>query len=235
MLTADNLVLGYAGAPVVNGVSLSVAPGEVFALLGANGAGKSTIARAIAGVLALRSGSVTLDDVDVTSAPSNERVRRGLSLVPESRHLFGRSTVRDNILLGGYIRTRHERSASFDRVMELFPQLTQLLGKRAKDLSGGEQQMVAVGRALMADPKYLILDEPSLGLAPIYVDLILRQVTALAAEGVGVLLIEQNVAKALDVAHRAAVIENGGMSLQGSAQELRNDPRVVDLYLGGVS
>lgn len=235
MLTADRLVLGYAGAPVVRGVSLALAPGQVFALLGANGAGKSTIARALAGVLPVRDGSVTLDGVDVTAAPSNDRVRRGLSLVPEGRHLFGRSTVRDNILLGAYLRSRHERAESFDRVMELFPQLPRLLGKRAKDLSGGEQQMVAVGRALMADPKYLILDEPSLGLAPIYVDLILRQAGSLADDGVGVLLIEQNVAKALDVAHGAAVIENGIVSLDGSADELRSDPRVVDLYLGGVS
>lgn len=235
MLTADGLVLGYSGAPVVRGASLSVAPGQVYALLGANGAGKSTIARALAGVLAVRGGTVTLDGADVTAASSNDRVRRGLSLVPEGRHLFGRSTVRDNILLGAYLRTRHERAESFSRVMELFPQLPRLLGKRAKDLSGGEQQMVAVGRALMADPKYLILDEPSLGLAPIYVDLILRQAGSLAAAGVGVLLIEQNVAKALDIADGAAVIENGTVSLQGSADDLRNDPRVVDLYLGGVS
>ncbi|WP_432828009.1 ABC transporter ATP-binding protein [Dactylosporangium sp. CA-092794] len=235
MLRAESLVAGYLGAPVLHEVSLSVAAGEVFCLLGANGAGKSTIARALAGILAPRSGTVTVNDLDVTGYPPNRRVRAGLSLVPESRHLFGRSTVRDNLLLGGYTRSRTGRAETFDRVLNLFPQLGALLGRRARDLSGGEQQMVAIGRALMADPAFLILDEPSLGLAPIYVDVILEQAAGLAERGVGVLLIEQNVGKALAVGHRGAVVEAGRIVLTGPAAELRTDPTVVDSYLGGVA
>ncbi|GAA1003604.1 ABC transporter ATP-binding protein [Acrocarpospora pleiomorpha] len=234
MLCGKGLVAGYLGAPVLHEVSIEVRPGEVFCLLGANGAGKSTTARCLAGVLGLRGGQVMIDDVDVTEASANERVRRGLSLVPEARHLFGRSTVRDNVLLGGWTRSRSERSASYGRVMETFPQLGRLLRRKARDLSGGEQQMVAIARALMADPRYLILDEPSLGLAPIYVDIILQKAAELATLGVGVLLIEQNVGKALSVGHRGAVLETGRVVLSGSADELASDPAVVDSYLGGV-
>ena len=235
MLRAEGLAAGYLGAPVIHDIDIEVRPGEVFCLLGANGAGKSTIARSCAGVLRLRAGRVLVDDVDVTSAGPDQRVRQGLSLVPEARHLFGRSTVRDNIVLGGFTRTRAERSASFERVMGLLPQLAQLLKKRARDLSGGEQQMVAIGRALMAEPRYLILDEPSLGLAPIVVDLILAQARSLADQGVGVLLIEQNVGKALTIGHRAAVVETGRIVLAGTSAELMSNPAVVDSYLGKAS
>lgn len=235
MLRGERLVTGYLGAPVLHEVSLAVRPGEVFCLLGANGAGKSTTAKSLAGALELREGTVFIDDVDVTQATANERVRRGLSLVPEARHLFGRSTVHDNVILGGWTRSRSERPTSFERVMEMFPQLKRLLKKKARDLSGGEQQMVAIGRALMADPKYLILDESSLGLAPIYVDVILQKAAELAAQGVGILLIEQNVGKALSIGRRGAVLETGRIVLEGTATELSSNPAVVDSYLGGVA
>ncbi|MEV1295711.1 ABC transporter ATP-binding protein [Pseudonocardia sp. NPDC049635] len=235
MLRAEKLVAGYVGAPVLHEVSIEVRPGEVFCLLGANGAGKSTTAKCLAGVLRHAGGRVFVDDVDVTQATANERVARGVSLVPEARHLFGRSTVRDNVILGAWTRSRSERAASFDRVMETFPQLPRLLKRRARDLSGGEQQMVAIGRALMANPRYLILDEPSLGLAPIYVDTILQQAAGLARQGVGVLLIEQNVGKALAVGHHAVVLETGRVALTGTAPEIATNPLVVDSYLGGIA
>ncbi|MTD52503.1 ABC transporter ATP-binding protein [Amycolatopsis pithecellobii] len=235
MLCGKGLVAGYLGAPVLHEVSIDVRRGEVFCLLGANGAGKSTTAKCLAGALGLRGGRVTIDDVDVTAAGAHERVRRGVSLVPEARHLFGRSTVRDNIMLGGWTKSRSHRPASFERVLEMFPQLKRLLKSRARDLSGGEQQMVAIGRALMADPRYLILDEPSLGLAPIYVDAILRQAAELARQRVGILLIEQNVGKALSIGHRAAVVETGRVVLSGTAEEVAANPLVVDSYLGGAA
>jgi branched-chain amino acid transport system ATP-binding protein len=234
MLRASGLVAGYLGAPVLHEVGFEVQPGEVFCLLGANGAGKSSTAKCLAGVLGPRSGHVHIDDVDVTDASPNERVHKGLSLVPEARHLFGRSSVRDNLVLGGWTRSKSERAASLARVLDTFPQLEQLLKRRARDLSGGEQQMVAIGRALMAEPRYLILDEPSLGLAPLYVDAILQQVAELARQQVGVLLIEQNVGKALSIGHRAAVIETGRIVLTGTAEELASNPLVIDSYLGGV-
>lgn len=234
MLRADGLVAGYLGAPVIRGVSLAIAPGEVFCLLGANGAGKSTIGKSLAGTLPLRDGTVTVDDVDVTSATANQRVRKGVSLVPEGRHLFTALSVRDNIVLGGYTRSRAERLEDLQGVLQLFPQLTRLVTRRVGDLSGGEQQMVAVGRALMARPRYLILDEPSFGLAPLVVEAIFAQTRQLALQGVGILLIEQNVGKALGIGDRAAVVEAGVISMAGSAAELRDDSRVVASYLGGL-
>jgi branched-chain amino acid transport system ATP-binding protein len=235
MLRADQLVAGYDGAPVIHDIRLDIAPGEIVCLLGANGAGKTTLAKTLAGLLHARAGQVTIGDLDLTFAPPDRRVRHGLSLVPEGRHLFGRATVRDNIVLGGYTRTRSQRNVLFDSVMGLFPQLPPLLLKRARDLSGGEQQMVALARALMAEPRYLILDEPSLGLSPLYVDAVLSQAQALAGRGVGVLLIEQNVSKALAIAHRAAVVETGRLVLTGTAADLMTDSAIVDSYLGSAS
>lgn len=234
MLEISELVSGYLGAPVVHGVSFSVAKGELFCLLGANGAGKSTIAKTAAGVITARGGWVRIDDMDVTNFKAFKRVRAGLSLVPEARNLFVKLSVLDNLVLGAYTRKKAERGEATDRVMELLPQLAKLTKARAGDLSGGEQQMLAIGRALMADPHYLILDEPSLGLAPLIVDTILEKAQSLAAAGVGVLLIEQNVDKALAISSRAAVVENGRITLSGSAAEIRNDPRLVASYLGAV-
>jgi len=232
MLTVSDLSAGYLGAAVVSDINLSVASGEVFCLLGANGAGKSTIAKAMVGLLAARTGRIVIDGVDVTRQRAYDRLASGLAIVPESRHLFPGMTVADNLLLGGYTRGKADREREKAGVLELFPQLARLLGRRAGDLSGGEQQMLAIGRALMASPRYLILDEPSLGLAPIIVELILNRVRRLAASGLGVLLIEQNVDKALRVSDRAAVLENGRFSMSGPAAEIRDDPRVITSYLG---
>lgn len=232
MLRVDGLVAGYLGAPVLHEVCFDLSPGEVFCLLGANGAGKSTIAKTTAGLIRARSGSVAMDDREVTTLRPHDRVRAGLSLVPESRDLFTQLTVLDNLILGAYTRPGKERRSRADRALEVFPQLRKLLKNKAGNLSGGEQQMLAIGRALMADPRYLILDEPSLGLAPLVVDLILKQVRTLASMDVGVLLIEQNVKKALAVSDRAAVVESGRVTLTGSAHEVANDPRVVSSYLG---
>lgn len=225
---------GYDGAHVVKDVALTVTPGSVTCLLGANGAGKSTLARVLAGLLAPTAGVVTLDGRDITTVSAHARVRAGVSLVPEGRLLFGDLSVRDNLLLGGYTRSAAERVKELSRVQATFPKLTQLMDQPAGTLSGGEQQMLAVGRALMASPRFLLLDEPSLGLAPILVRGILTAARRLADQGVGVLLIEQNVTASLDVADTAVVLEHGRTLLTGRADEIRHDPRVVTAYLGGV-
>jgi ABC-type branched-subunit amino acid transport system ATPase component len=232
MLDVVDLFVGYGGAPVVRNVSFTLRPGEILCLLGVNGGGKSTVAKALSGLIPISSGSITLDGGDVSSMPAYERLVRGLSLVPETRNLFTELSVRDNLILGGYTRKKAHRAAALDGVLRLFPQLPALLRQRAGDLSGGEQQMLAIGRALMAGPRYVIFDEPSLGLAPIFVETILNKARSLADQGVGVLLIEQNVDRALRVSDRAALLENGRVSLHGSAEMMRNDPRIVSSYLG---
>jgi branched-chain amino acid transport system ATP-binding protein len=225
---------GYDGAHVVKDIALTVTPGAVTCLLGANGAGKSTLARVFAGLLAPTSGLVALDGRDITTLSAHARVRAGISLVPEGRLLFGDLSVRDNLLLGGYTRSAAERRHELPGVQATFPELTQLMDQPAGTLSGGEQQMVAVGRALMASPRFLLLDEPSLGLAPILVRAILAAARRLADQGVGVLLIEQNVTASLEVGDTAVVLEQGRALLFGRADDVRHDPRVVAAYLGGV-
>jgi branched-chain amino acid transport system ATP-binding protein len=233
-LQLRSLHAGYDGAHVVKDIALTVTPGAVTCLLGANGAGKSTLARVFAGLLAPTSGLVALDGRDITTLSAHARVRAGISLVPEGRLLFGDLSVRDNLLLGGYTRSAAERRHELPRVQATFPELTQLMDQPAGTLSGGEQQMVAVGRALMASPRFLLLDEPSLGLAPILVRAILAAARRLADQGVGVLLIEQNVTASLEVGDTAVVLEQGRALLFGRADDVRHDPRVVAAYLGGV-
>jgi branched-chain amino acid transport system ATP-binding protein len=235
MVEVRDLFAGYGAAPVVQGVSFSLRGGEILCLLGVNGAGKSTIARALCGLIPASSGSVMIDGTEVSGAPAYERLVRGLSLVPESRNLFIQLSVRDNLILGAYTRKKAERPAALESVLELFPALAELLERRAGDLSGGQQQMLAVGRALMSAPRYVVFDEPSLGLAPILVETILGKARELARQGVGVLLIEQNVDKALRTGDRALVLENGRIAIEGSAEEVRSDPRVVNSYLGAVA
>lgn len=230
ILCVDSLTLGYGNANVVHDVSFDLKAGEIVAVLGSNGAGKSTLARGLAGLIPSRTGRIVLDGTAITDAPAPQRVGMGMSLVPEGRALFPGLTVRDNLLLGAY-RTKTE-SSYLQEVLELMPPLTNRLKQEARTLSGGEQQMLAIGRALMARPKVLILDEPSLGLAPVILGSILRTITSLASQGTSVLLIEQNARAALDVANRGLVLERGRIILSDDADSLRDSPAVIEAYLG---
>lgn len=232
MLEVQGVSAGYEGTNVLDDVSLSVAQGQVVCVLGANGAGKSTLAKVIGGLVRLRTGTIRIGGTDVSAEPAHWRRRRRLALVPEGRHLFNELTVRDNLLLGGVGSSRVRRSELLETVVELFPALEPLLGRRASLLSGGEQQMLAIGRALMGDPEYVVYDEPSLGLAPIITTTVLRGARLLAESGKGVLLIEQNVQQALAVSDLAAVLEHGKVIMSGTSEELRRDHRVVEAYLG---
>jgi branched-chain amino acid transport system ATP-binding protein len=234
VLEVRGIRAGYDGAPVVHDIDLRIPAGAVTCLLGPNGTGKSTLAKVVSGLLTPTRGSITVDQTEITHLSADQRVKLGISLVPEGRHLFSELTVRDNLSLGAYTKSSAERRRGFDHVISLFPPLEALLGNIAGDLSGGEQQMVAIGRALMAGPRFLVLDEPSLALAPILVRVILAKARQLADEGAGVLLIEQNVAASLDVSDTAVVLEQGRVLLSGSVDEVRDDPRVVASYLGGV-
>jgi branched-chain amino acid transport system ATP-binding protein len=221
---------------VLRGLSLAVPPGEVVALLGANGAGKSTTLKAISGLLPtehgeVTDGSVTFDGDDITRLEAAARVRRGISLVMEGRRVFEHLTVHDNLVAGSY--SRRVSAADFDRVYAFLPLLADLRGRVAGYLSGGEQQMLAIGRALMSRPKLLLLDEPSLGLAPILVDEVFTIIRRLNVElGLTALLVEQNARRALAVAHRGYVMESGRIVLEGTAAELSVNPDVKEFYLG---
>jgi branched-chain amino acid transport system ATP-binding protein len=224
----DGINAGYGRVQVLYDVSVSVAPGEIVALLGPNGAGKSTLLRAATGMIKLYRGSIRLADRDLTGASIEAIARAGVSHVPEGRRLFPGLSVRDNLRLGGW-RSRNEDMAG---VLALFPPLRERLGQVAGSLSGGEQQMCAIGRALMSRPEYLLVDELSLGLAPRLVDEIMSRLTAVAASGTGVLMVEQDAGHALEIAQRAYVLENGKITLAGHAANLADDPRVREAYLG---
>jgi len=234
MLSVADLGSGYGRVQVLHGVSLEVARGEIVALLGSNGTGKTTLLRAISGVQPLRGGTISLDGVLLTRTPPHARVARGLVQVPEGRQVFAPLSVEDNLRLGAYRRApAHGVAAALGHVYELFPILAERRQLPAGDLSGGQQQMLALGRAMMADPIMLLLDEPSMGLAPIVVEQILAAVQRLNREGVTVLLVEQNAHAALRIADRAYVLENGEITLEGSSADLIHDPRVRAAYLGG--
>jgi len=219
---------GYGRVAVLTDVTVSVAPGEIVALIGPNGAGKSTLLRAATGLLRPTRGSVRLGARDLTGAPVETIARAGVAHVPEGRRLFAGLTVRDNLRLGGW--RNHGRD--LEPVLRLFPRLRERLGQVAGSMSGGEQQMCAIGRALVGRPDYLLIDELSLGLAPMVVDEILGRLGDVAAAGTGVLLVEQDAGAALEVAARAYVLENGRVTLTGPAAELAADPRVRAAYLG---
>jgi branched-chain amino acid transport system ATP-binding protein len=236
MLAVEGLTAGYGRLEVLHGIDVAVADGELLAVLGANGAGKTTLLRAVSGLLRPTAGTVRLAGQDVTGAPAERLAGRGLAHVPEGRLVFPTLSVEDNLTLGGYARRRDRRgfAADRDRVLDLFPRLRQRLGQPAGTLSGGEQQMVAVGRGLMARPRLLVLDEPSLGLAPRIVAEIMAVLARLRRDdGLTILLVEQNVHAAFSVADRACVLDRGRVAMEGEPAALADDPRVQSAYLGG--
>jgi branched-chain amino acid transport system ATP-binding protein len=223
----------YGAIEALKGVSLTVGEGEVVTLIGSNGAGKSTTLRSIAGLTPASAGRITYDGEDITGVPANEIVTRGIALSPEGRRCFARMSVRENLDLGAY-RRRDAASvaADMERVFSLFPRLQERVDQKAGTMSGGEQQMLAIGRALMASPRLLLLDEPSLGIAPVLVDRIYETIGEIHRSGVAILLVEQNASRALDAAVRGYVLETGRVVLAGDTASLRNDPRVREAYLG---
>jgi branched-chain amino acid transport system ATP-binding protein len=213
-------------------IDLEIAPGELIALVGANGAGKSTLLGVLSGLVRATSGTITLGGVDVTNARPEALVRRGIAHVPQGRRLFGTMSVQKNLLLGAYLRRDNEVGDDTARVLDQFPALKDKLSREAGTLSGGEQQMVAIGRGMMARPKLLMIDELSLGLAPKVVDRLIEVVQEINRGGMALLLVEQDVLVALDAANRAYVLENGRVALSGPAAEVRDDPGVRRAYLG---
>jgi branched-chain amino acid transport system ATP-binding protein len=234
LLAAEGLELAYGDVSACRGISLCVEPGEIVALIGANGAGKSTTLRAIAGALIPRAGSIRLHGRDITRMPSHERTRCGIALVPEGRHVFPFLTVRENLELGGF-KYRNDKvkvRALLDKAFAMFPRLRERAAQNAGTLSGGEQQMLALGRAVMSEPQLLCLDEPSLGLAPMVVQDIFRTIRTINAAGTGVLLVEQNARYALETASRGYVLQTGSIIAEGPCARLKDDVRVREAYLG---
>ena len=238
MLTIDNLHAAYGKVEVLHGISLEVPKGKLVTLIGSNGAGKTTTMRAISGMLKPRGGTVTLAGRDITGMDSHRIARAGLAHSPEGRRVFATMTVTDNLLLGAFPRFTRARpkgdvARDLERALELFPRLKERRTQLAGTLSGGEQQMLAMARAVMLNPDVVLLDEPSMGLAPILVDEVFRIIARLKAEGVTMLLVEQFAQAALNVADYGYVLENGSIAVHGPAANLRNDPKVVAAYLGG--
>jgi branched-chain amino acid transport system ATP-binding protein len=222
----------YGGIQALRGVSLTVEEGEAVTIIGSNGAGKSTTLRSISGLTPARSGTVTFEGQEITRLPAHEIVACGIALAPEGRHCFARMTVRENLDLGAYRRRDEEIDDDIERVYDLFPRLKERERQKAGTMSGGEQQMLAIGRALMARPKLLMLDEPSMGIAPILVERIYETIAEINRQGMSILLVEQNANYALDVAKRGYVLETGEVALTNESAQLRNDPAVQRAYLG---
>lgn len=232
LLEVRALKVAYGGINAVRGIDLSVANGEMVALIGANGAGKTTTLKAICGLLR-HSGTVHLRNEDVSNFPAHRLVERGLALVPEGRGVFGRLTVRENLQMGAYIRKdKAEIAADLERIYALFPRLAERRNQTGGTLSGGEQQMLAIGRALMSRPSLLLLDEPSMGLAPLMVEKIFDTVRMVSRQGVTVLLVEQNAKLALEASNRGYVMESGSITVEGDAAALLANPQVRQAYLG---
>jgi branched-chain amino acid transport system ATP-binding protein len=232
MLEVRGLEVNYGHIEAVRGIDLSLQTGEITALVGANGAGKSTTLLALSGLLPKAKGAVLFEGEDITRLAPHQVVARGIVQVPEGRAILTTMTVRENLELGAYRRGRADTSADLDYVFTLFPRLKERLDGIAGNLSGGEQQMLAIGRALMAKPRLLLLDEPSMGLAPIVVQEIFRALRAINANGLTLFLVEQNVRQALKIAQHGYVLENGALALAGSGRELLGHPRVLEAYLG---
>jgi branched-chain amino acid transport system ATP-binding protein len=235
LLELDDVFVAYGRIQALRGITLRVEEGQIVSLIGANGAGKTTTMRAISGILSLQSGAMRFDGEDLTKIRADLRVRRGISQVPEGRGIFPGMTVAENIDMGAYVRTDRrspEFAADLERVYELFPRLAERRTQVGGTLSGGEQQMLAIGRALMARPRLLLLDEPSMGLAPQFIAQIFRVITEIHQQGTTVLLVEQNATQALGLAHQAYVLETGEVTRSGSGAELLADPTIQDAYLG---
>mgnify|MGYP000987488856 CR=1 FL=1 len=232
-LATAGLVAGYErDLPIVRGVDLAIMPGELVVLLGPNGAGKSTLVKAIAGIVAVHAGSVTLEGRDITAAPLHEKIRHGLAFVPQTENVFATLTIGENLKLAADILPHAERAARIERVHALFPDLAARPSLKAGSLSGGQRQMLAIARALVTEPRVLILDEPSAGLSPRIVGDVLVTLKRLNEAGVTLLLVEQNVKAALAVAHRGIILVEGRVRHQGLARELASDPIIAELYLG---
>jgi branched-chain amino acid transport system ATP-binding protein len=234
ILDIKDLHVSYGAISAVKGISLEVREGEIVTLIGSNGAGKSTTLRTISGLLKPKKGSVTFQGESIGGMPGHEVVAKGICHSPEGRRIFPRMTVEENLDLGAFLRKDNaEIKADRDRVLELFPRLKERISQKAGTMSGGEQQMLAVGRAMMGKPKLLILDEPSMGLAPVLVDLIFETIQKIREGGTTILLVEQNALAALRIADYAYVLESGQMNMEGNASDLADDQRVVNAYLGG--
>jgi branched-chain amino acid transport system ATP-binding protein len=232
VLKVENLTSRYGRVEALHGVSFDVAAGEIVTLIGSNGAGKTTLMRAISGVQPIVTGRIAFDGAEIQSAPSHVRVARGIAQVPEGRQIFFPLSVEDNLALGAFRRRDSMVKHDLERVYGQFPMLAERRRLLAGGLSGGQQQMLAIGRALMSRPRLLLLDEPSMGLAPVLVDQILDRLVSLRRDGLTIVLVEQNVAPALAIADRAYVLETGRIALAGSADALAHDPRVREAYLG---
>jgi branched-chain amino acid transport system ATP-binding protein len=232
LLQVEGLVAGYGAADVLRGIDITVAAGETVAVLGSNGVGKTTLNKVLSGILRPRAGSIRFDGRLLERAAPAEIVEMGLVHIPEGRCIFPDMSVDENLVLGSYRRAKPNRARNRERVMSIFPRLAERCRQGAGTLSGGEQQMLAIGRGLMAEPRFLILDEPSLGLSPLLVEEMFALVRRLGADGLTIFLVEQNVVQSLAIAAHAHVLENGRIVLSGKGEELMSDPRLQKTYLG---
>ena len=233
MLTLKNVTAGYGKVTILHDICIEVNSGEVVTILGANGAGKTTTLRAIAGLIPVSEGAIIYEGQNITALPAHAVVARGITLVPEARQLFPHMTVKDNLLLGAYTpKARADSVKRLEEVLDLFPRVAERLQNQAKTLSGGEQQMVAIARGLMADPSLMMFDEPSLGLSPILVKQVFEIIDTIAKSGRTVLLVEQNVFHTLHIAHRGYVLENGRISMEDTADRMLNNADIKKAFLG---
>lgn len=234
MLEVKDLVVNYGAIRALKGISFNVKQGEIISLIGSNGAGKTTTLHSISNLIKKQSGSVIFNGVDISSLPAEQIVRHGLIQIPEGRRIFANLTVKENLEMGSYTRKdKANIKKDLEHVYELFPRLKERIKQISGTLSGGEQQMLAMGRGLMAKPKLLLLDEPSMGLAPILVDEIFEIIKKINEEGTTILLVEQNAFKAMNIANRVYILETGNVSASGNSEDMINDPAVKKAYLGG--
>ncbi|THB74576.1 MAG: ABC transporter ATP-binding protein [Gammaproteobacteria bacterium] len=233
MLELRNVNSGYGSIQALHDISFTINQGEIVTLIGANGAGKSTTLMTLCGDISIISGQIVFENEDISSLKPHEIMRKGIAISPEGRRVFPKLTVEENLMLGAYFTPEQEAAEMFEKVLELFPRLKERISQQGGTLSGGEQQMLAIGRALMAKPKLLLLDEPSLGLAPLIINLIFEVLADIRDQGTTVFLVEQNAHKALALADRGYVLENGRIVKEGRGKDLSSDPAVKEAYLGG--